>query len=223
VRQAINIAINRPGIVKAVYRGFAQAARGAFPSTVAYSDYENAPELPYDPQKAKELLAEAGLAGGFKSGFIVPERSDFQGIATIIQSNLKEIGIDLEIRIIDYNQLTEVARLPQHDPFINNLGNAPTSNPVFSIDPLVNGRFIGASNRFFYSNPNLDRLLDTAVASEDEKEKTELYKAAWDILGTDLPMVNILVPLNIWGKVKNLQGVSFSANMITNYGTAYFE
>jgi peptide/nickel transport system substrate-binding protein len=223
VRQAINLAINREGIVKAVYRGFAQASRGAFPSTVAYSSYENAPELAYDPKKAKELLAQAGFPDGFKSGFIVPERSDFQNIATVLQNNLREIGIEFNVRVTEYGAITELIRQKGHDPYLNNLGNAPTSNPVFSIDPLVHSRFLGKSNYFSYSNPELDRILDTAVASDNEAEKSGLYKEAWDILLQDLPIVNILVPLNIWGKVKNLKGVPFAPAIITNYGRAYFE
>jgi peptide/nickel transport system substrate-binding protein len=152
VRQAINLAINREGIVKAVYRGFAQASRGAFPSTVAYSSYENAPELPYDPKKAKELLVQAGFPDGFKSGFIVPERSDFQNIATVLQNNLREIGIEFTIRVTEYGAITELIRQKGHDPYLNNLGNAPTSNPVFSIDPLVHSRFLGKSNYFLITH-----------------------------------------------------------------------
>ncbi|MDR1945743.1 MAG: ABC transporter substrate-binding protein [Desulfovibrio sp.] len=223
VRQAINLAVNRPGIVKVVFRGYAEPARGPVPSIVAYSDYKNSPDLPYDPEKAKKLLAEAGFPNGFKSGFIVPERSDFQNIATILQSNLRDVGIDLKINIVDYGNFADVARQPDHDPFVNNWGNPPTSNPFFAIDPLIHSKFIGQTNRFFYSNPKVDALLEKGVAVTDKAEKTAIYKEVWDILNVDLPMIPLLAPSNIFGKTKSLKGVTFSSSLITYYGNGYFE
>ncbi len=224
VREAINLALNRPGIIKVVFRGQAEAARGPIPSTIEYSNYKNAPDFPYDPAKAKKLLQEAGFPNGFKSELFISDRSDYVGMATIVQSNLKAIGIDISIKVFEAGAFIDAIRQPGHGPFLNNWGgNVPTADPFFSMTPLFHSKNVGQTNRYFYKNPKVDELLEKGVQTTDSKERSAIYKELWDILNKDLPQATILAPLNMYGHVKELKGVEYSPTLLNYFGNAYFE
>ncbi|MDR3043371.1 MAG: ABC transporter substrate-binding protein [Desulfovibrio sp.] len=224
VRQAINMAINRPGIVKAVLRGLGESARGVLPSTIDYSSYKDSADLPYNPEKARELLKEAGYPNGFKGVLITSERSDYQNIATVVQNNLQQVGIDMQIKIIESGAYNDFIGRPKHDPFIYNWGgNVPTADPFFYLTPLYHSRNIGQANRYYFSNAELDDLLDKGVQAEEGKERAAFYAEAWKLLNRELPQISILSPVNTYGKTKNLKGVAFSPTAINFFGNAYFE
>ncbi len=225
VRQAMSLAINRPGIVKTVFRGFAAPARGPIPPTIDYSQHDQSPELPYDPALAKKLLAEAGYPNGFKGKMMTGERYDYQKGATVAQSNLRDIGIDLELRIFDTATLVEYMRQPKHEPYGTNNwgGNVPTSDPFFYLNALYHSSNIGNTNRSYYKNPELDTLLDRGVAEVDPAKRNEYYAKAWSILNRDLPLIPLTYAINIYARAKNLKGVSFAPTAMNWYGDAYFE
>lgn len=224
VREAINLAVNRPGIIKAVFRGFAQPARGVIPSSIDYSRFNESADYPYDPAKAKKLLAEAGFPNGFKGVLMTSERYDYQNVATVVQNNLKEIGIDMQIKIIEAGAYNDFIGKPKHDPFIYNWGgNVPTSDPFFYMNPLYHSKNIGQANRYYYNNPELDKLLDLGVQAPEGPERAGYYAKAWDVLNQDLPQISLLNPINLYAKVKTLKGVEFSPTAINFYGNAYFE
>lgn len=224
VREAINLALNRSGIIKVVFRGFAESARGPVPSTIAYSSYKDSPDIAYDPAQAKKLLEEAGYPNGFKSALLISDRSDYLGMATVIQNNLKAIGIDMEIKVYESGAFLDIIRVPDHAPFLNNWGgNVPSSDPFFSMNPIFHSKTIGQTNRFFFKDARVDELLEKGVQASEGKERAAIYAEVWKILNKELPQVSILAPLNMYGKVKTLKGVEFSPTVINYFGNAYFE
>jgi peptide/nickel transport system substrate-binding protein len=100
VRQALNYAIDKEAIIKSVLYGNAKPAASALP-IMAYHNTELKP-YPFDVAKAKALLAEAGLANGFKTSMLVPSGDVvYRQVAAIIQSSLKNIGVDVELQAIE--------------------------------------------------------------------------------------------------------------------------
>jgi len=97
VRQAVNMAIDRAGIVKEIYRNTGRAEYGLLsPGTDVY--VASFRSYDYDPEGAKKLLAEAGYPNGFKAIFQLPQYGTGEIIETWIQRDLKKIGIDLELQ-----------------------------------------------------------------------------------------------------------------------------
>lgn len=224
VREALNYALNRAGMIKVVFRGHAEVARGPLPSTITYSNYANAEDLAYDPAKAKKLLAEAGFPNGFKTEIMISDRTDYLGLSTIMQNNLKEIGIDAQIKVYEAGAFHDAMRKPLHTPFINNWGgNVPSADPFFSMNPLFHSNNSGQTNRSFYKNPDIDALLDKGVETTDPAERQAIYTELWDKLNSERPHVWILTPLNMYGKVRNLKGIDFSPTVINYFSDAYFE
>ncbi len=98
VRQAVNLAIDRDGMNKALFLGYCKTTNSIIPYT--FDDYWQPPTAVYDPVKAKALMAEAGFAGGFDAGFLYCD-SSYSNIGEISVNNLAEIGITAKLQPIE--------------------------------------------------------------------------------------------------------------------------
>lgn len=106
VRQAMNAAVNREQIAETLYSGQCQPGAQPFPEGYfAHSDaLDDAAWSTYDPDLAEELLADAGLADGFSFTAVVPSLSIYQNVAQVMQSNFAEVGITMELEVMDATQ-----------------------------------------------------------------------------------------------------------------------
>jgi peptide/nickel transport system substrate-binding protein len=112
VRQAVAYAINSELIISEILQGTGVPANGPVPSAIgAMYGQESLPYYTYDPEKARSLLAEAGLEGGFQTRFWVPQSgSGMQSPRTMgeaIQANLAEVGIMAEIEVSEWGAYLE--------------------------------------------------------------------------------------------------------------------
>ncbi len=223
VRQAISLAIDRKGIVKAVLRGYGAPANGPIPQ-IKYNKGKQTPAIEVNVKKAKELLAEAGFPNGFKTVMICPDRADRVAMMTIIQSNLKAIGIDMELKIYEFGAYPEIIRKPGHDTCIwYNFGGAPAPDPYFFLSPIYHTNVIGKMSTSFLSDPKVDALLDKGAALQDGPEREAVYGELWDKLNELLPSIPIVWPSRIYGTVASLRGIHFDGTGVTDYSNAYFE
>ena len=98
VRQAVNLAIDREGMNKALFLGFCKTTDSIIPYT--FTDYWQPPAAVYDPAKAKELLTAAGHPGGFDAGFLYCD-SSYANMAEVSLNNLAAIGISAKLQPIE--------------------------------------------------------------------------------------------------------------------------
>jgi peptide/nickel transport system substrate-binding protein len=102
VRQAVAYAIDRQAIVEAVLFGHGEPANSFIaPAVASYNPDNEAPQ--YDPEMSKELLSKSSEPNGFRTTLLIPSSSDARTMAQIMQSNLKDVGIDVEIVTQDPN------------------------------------------------------------------------------------------------------------------------
>ena len=100
VRQALNYAIDKEGIVQGILFGNGKPAVSSLP-VMAYHN-ETLEAYPHDPAKAKALLAEAGMGGGFSTTMLVPSGdATYQQVASAIQANLAEVGVRIQLQLIE--------------------------------------------------------------------------------------------------------------------------
>ena len=223
VRQAINLAINREGLAKIVFRGFAEPARGPVTSAIRYNKYDAVPPIKQNIAKAKELLKEAGFPDGFKGSFVIADRSDHTGLSTILQANLKEIGVDMKIETIEWGAFLDVIRQKGHEPFLQNWwGAAPAMDPYFLMAPF-HSTAIGGSNRMFFKNKEVDDLLDLGMTLMNGPERQEVYGKVWDILNDQLPWINMVQMQQLYAHDKTLKGIDYAPSFLNYLGNAYFE
>jgi peptide/nickel transport system substrate-binding protein len=117
VRQAISYAINREAIIKAVLFGNGQPANSLFPPQVPYYD-PRTPGLQYNVAKAKQEMAQSSVPHGFTTTMLLPSgNSDYATTATIIQAELKPLGIKVNIQTLDPNTANADFQSLKYDMF----------------------------------------------------------------------------------------------------------
>ncbi|RMV16187.1 ABC transporter substrate-binding protein [Pseudomonas savastanoi] len=182
VRQAINLAFDKANYLKAVFEGTAEAANGPYPPNT-WSYAKGLPGYQHDVAKAKTLLAKAGLKDGFKttiwtrpSGSLLNPNPSLG--AQLLQSDLKQIGIDAEIKIIEWGELIRRAKAGEHDLlFMGWAGdNGDPDNfltPQFSCAAVQSG-----TNFARYCDNTLDKLIADGKSVSDQAERSKLYHQA---------------------------------------------
>ncbi|WP_110926450.1 ABC transporter substrate-binding protein [Bacillus massiliglaciei] len=209
VRQAINYAINREGIASELLKDTVHPAYTMFSPGSSVFDPEQK-WYKYDPEKAKELMKEAGLENGFQttlqtsvdgSGQLVPV-----DIAEWIQRDLKEIGIDLKLDTQEWiTYYSKYSDGMDSDVGMNQMSSGRTS-PYF-LSMVAHSEFVapGGFNSGKYVNKDLDALLDQASTSVNEEEANKTWKEAERLVMEDAafaPIVNDSAPYVVNSRVK---------------------
>ena len=193
VRQAISKAIDKDTIINGIYDGVGIPAESPLAPDVFGHD-ENISGLEYNVEEARELLAEAGYEDGFSTTLWTNDNQDRIDTATAVQAQLEEIGIDVEIEIVEWGAYLEDTAAGEHDMFI--LGwSTVTGDADYGLYPLFHSDNFGeAGNRTFFATDELDSVLEEARQSSDEDERLDLYSRAQEILVDEAPMIYIHHP-----------------------------
>lgn len=209
VRQALNHAVDKEGIIAAFYEGQAEPAKNPMPPVIeGYNDDIQA--YPYDLEKAKELLAEAGYADGFEMELWAmpvprPYMPDGQKVAEVLQASFAQIGVKAEIVSMEWATYLEKARAGEADAFL--LGwtgdNGDADNFLYV---LLDQDNIGSNNYSFYSNEKVHDLLIEAQSTPDQEKRNELYKQAQEIIHDDAPWIPLVHSTPALAGKANLSG-----------------
>lgn len=195
VRQAIAFAINRPLIVHSLYRDQARIAESLLPPQ-HWASNGDAERHDYDPAKANALLDAAGYARGdggmrFHLGMKTSTDDTVRLLSVILQQQLAQIGIALDLRSYEfatfYADLTKGAFQMAQSRWIGGNEQPDIFHYAFSKASFPPH----GSNRGFYSNADLDALLDDAAAATDQKRQRDDYAKVQQILARDLPAINL--------------------------------
>jgi peptide/nickel transport system substrate-binding protein len=215
VRRAISKAINRDLIVERVMEGVAIKAGQLLPEGFFGVSKNLEPEA-YDPEGAKKLLAEAGFPDGFKLTIHGPNDRYINDakIAEAVGQMLSRIGVD-----------TEVVTMPRSVYFKRASRGGPDGTPEFSFilvgwgsgtgeasSPLKSllmthnpDKGHGASNRGRYSNPEVDRLTEEALATVDDAKREAGLAKATEVAINDLGIIPLHYQVNVWAARKGLK------------------
>lgn len=174
VRQAINYAIDKQALVDTIVEGRGTVANSYINNTIpGWTDEVEA--YPYDPEKAKELLAEAGYADGFSCQLWVNGDVRTRS-AQMVQAQLAEIGITVDISTMEWGAFLDALNAGEHEMFI--LG---WSNSSFDADSSTYQLFHSANhgatgNRAFMTDATVDELITNAAQENDNEKRMEYYK-----------------------------------------------
>ncbi|MGY4690589.1 glutathione ABC transporter substrate-binding protein [Salibacterium sp. K-3] len=188
VRQAVSMAVDKEAIVEGIMGGAATKAVAPIGEQVfGFSDEVEG--LPYDPEQAQELLAEAGYEDGFSTTLWTNDDRERQDIAEVVQQQLKEIGVEVELEVLEWGAYLDSTAEGEHDMFI--LGwSTVTGDADYGMYPLFHSDNFGAAgNRAFYENEEVDSLLEKARRAGDREERKALYEDVMEILVEDAPMI----------------------------------
>ena len=191
VRQAVNYAIDKQAIVDAFFEGRAQVAANPMPPSISGYN-EDIDPYPFDPEKAKALLAEAGYDGKeielWAMPVARPYMPDAAKVAEVIKKNLEDVGIPSKIVTFEWATYLEKAKNGEADAFM--LGwtgdNGDADNFIYT---LLDKDNIGSNNYAYYSNDEVHDLLIAAQSETDEAKRNDLYKKAQEIIHEEAPWV----------------------------------
>ena len=195
VRQAANYAINKEAIVNEVLEGTAEVAAGPTPPAFAWAYNEALEPYPYDPEKARALIAEAGAEGAELTFYVTEGGSgmlDPVAMGTAMQADLEAVGFDVKIETYEWNTF-----LGNVNPGLEGkadmaqmawMTNDPDTLPFLALRTEAWPEQ-GGFNSGYYSNPEVDALLDAARVSTDQEERARLYKEMQTIVQQDAPWV----------------------------------
>lgn len=190
VRQAISYAIDRRAIVDQLMTGFAIASTSAL--TPIMRGYAALGEIPYDPEKAKALLREAGLPNGFETKIATTPRYPMGvELAETVAAQLKLVGIDAAIQVYDWGTMVQfwAGLPPEKNPqeiFIMGAG-ASTADADWGLRPIFQTAPTNENNYGYYSNAEFDRVIQAAMRETDEAARQALYTRAQQIVYLDDP------------------------------------
>lgn len=200
VRQAIRLAINTEQIA-AAYKGLATPMVGIIASQFAGSvtKKELPPELQYnhDPKKAKALLAEAGHPNGVTIPCYTSQREDYATIMLMLQEQLRAVGINLDLKIIDHATFHAENRKDKNSIILYSSSYAPVPTQPFELlltrRAEVKPDSSGADNFSHYGAtiPGLDTLIERAQDEPNFNKRVELVKFLERQVLRDLPLLGI--------------------------------
>lgn len=195
VRQAMNYAVNKQAIVDAIYQGAGKAAKNPIPPSM-WSYNDGVKDYPYDPEKARALLTDAGLAGGFETDIWSmpvqrPYNPNARRMAEMIQADLSKIGVKASIVTYEWAEYLKRARAGEHQTILlgwssNNGDPDDFLNTTLGCAAAKNG-----TNRALWCFQPYDDLMQQARQTADVSTRTELYKKAQVIFKDEAPWLPI--------------------------------
>lgn len=197
IREAVSLALDYEAVAESVLGGGAQVPHGFLSPTFEESN----PDIPgqqFDMNRAKGLIEESGETDiTIEMHILAIPR--LQQMASMLQANLKELGVTLNISEKDWLALAEEHTNPETAPDMSSLCmGAFTGDAVNYLNTNFNSANSGGSyNWSFYENEEFDGLMKTAAETADEKEKLESLHKAQEILVRDCPAVYAANPAQI--------------------------
>ncbi|WP_427008615.1 ABC transporter substrate-binding protein [Pseudarthrobacter sp. H2] len=204
VREALQLAFDYKGALESIRKGHGQISKGILPNTLPCAPA--GPEHKQDLAKAKQLMADAAvtkLTLNFQP--VVPLAQD---MATLMQSNLREIGVQLDLVPIGFPdylaKLSDPTKIPQ---MMLALEGVPMPEAGAALFQQYTTSRIGTTNRSAYSNPAVDATLDQASKTADTTVRCGLYTQAETQIFKDRPVLNLLTVDSVVGYRDGLTGI----------------
>jgi peptide/nickel transport system substrate-binding protein len=203
VRQAIAYAIDRERIIRDIQRGYAVTTETML-AQGHWARAENLPSYPYDPNKAKQLLAQAGVPNPTLL-FKTSTDAEANSRAQVMQQMLKQAGINMQIQ--SNETTTFLADIQKGNFQLYSFSRNGVADPDF-YNIIFNTKSIPpeGQNRGFYSNPRVDQLLAEGRSTFDRNKRKEAYIELQKILADDLPYVSLYHQTNVAIMRSNLDG-----------------
>lgn len=204
VRKAIAKGIDRDAIIDAIHNGVVPKANSILgPGVFGYS--KDATLVSYNPTRAKELLKEAGKES-LNIKLTTSGSEINKQIAEIMQAQLKDIGIKVDIEMLEWATFLNETANGKTDLFMMGWSNS-SGDADYGMTPMLHGTMKGgAGNRSFYDNTRLNALLDAGKIELDSEKRKEIYAEAQQIMADELPIFPLNFQIANAGVRKEVEG-----------------
>lgn len=206
LRLAISHAIDREAIISGIYSDVGTLANASMsPNVFGYS--EKVQPYEYDVEKAKEHFEKSGVDPKEEITIVTSDRKERIDMAEVIESQLKEVGMNAKIQVLEYGAYIETVDNGDHDIFIGGWGNATGDGDYNQYNLFHTDSFGPPGNHFFYSDDKVDSLIEQGRVESDEDERLKIYEEAQLIEMEDV----VYVP------VRNYEHLAISNNDVENF------
>jgi peptide/nickel transport system substrate-binding protein len=199
VRRALTLAIDRQEIIDALLRGHGQPATSTVPPWHPFSP--GIDPLPYDPDRARELLDEAGYRAGpdgtrrgpegrpLRFRIITSERPLNRAIVEVVQDQLRRVGVAAQVEVMEFQTMLAQHRGREFDAVLSNwvLDNFQMASAPRSLFHSDEADIDGSANRSGVRNPRLDRLIDEGAVTTDDGRAREIWREVTEVLQEEQP------------------------------------
>jgi len=221
VRQALCHAVDRQAIIDMVAGGRGNViGTNMYPGFKKYYDESLVNVYPYKPEKARELLKEAGYPNGFTFTIAVPSNYQYHiDTAQVVVEQLKQVGITARIQLIEWSSwISDIYRGRNYETTL--VGLAAELAPRKAL-----ARFCSDANNNFmnYTNPGFDALYKQGEAETAEEKKIELYKQMQAMLTNDAVAVFIQDPYQMTAVSDKLGGYTYYPIYVQDMALVYYK
>ena len=195
VRQALNLATNKEAILKAVYLGNGQMAKNPIPP-ILWSYNNNVKDYPYDPAKAKELLAQAGYPNGFEVELWYlpvtrPYNPDGKRMAEMIQADWDKVGVKTKLVTYEFAEYRKRAKGGEHQIVMFGW-SGDNGDPDNFFVPLLGCEAVkGGGNNARWCNKAFEDLIIKAAQTPKQADRAKLYEQAQVIFKEEAPWITV--------------------------------
>ena len=221
VRQALSYAINKDAIIQSVYQGAGEKAKNPIPPTM-WSYNDDVKDYDYNPEKAKELLKEAGFANGFDTDLWAmpvsrPYNPNARRMAELIQEDWKKVGVNAKIVSYEWGEYIKRQRQGEHQTGMMGW-NGDNGDPDNFLNTLLSCAAVEAgANYAKFCNKDFDKLIQDAAKESDKAKRTELYKQAQVLFKEQAPWVTIAHSTTYFPVRKEVVGYTISPFSLHNF------
>jgi glutathione transport system substrate-binding protein len=212
VRQALNYAVDKNAFLKVVFNGYGVPLDAPLPANL--SGYSKQTAYPYDPAKAKALLAEAGYPNGFEAPLWGGNSTITQRAMQFLQQQFAAVGVKVSVEPLESGVAAAKVwnvKTPEDATSLMyyNGWSASTGDADWGLRPLFYSKSYPPAlfNVAYYANPAVDADIEQGLSTADAAKRTEAYKAAQAQIWKDAPWVFLVSDDNIAAKSKKLSGV----------------
>jgi peptide/nickel transport system substrate-binding protein len=218
LRQAVAFAIKRDEIVKAAFFGRGAALEWLpIPPASPYFRADQAHYWAYDPDRAKALLAKAGMAGGFSTTLLATAQYGMhKATAEVVQQNLAAVGIQVELNLPDWATRVNLGNKGQYEFCVQ--GTTLDNNDPDGLAALIDGELPPNNARSVgIRTPEIHTLLAQARAEFDEAQRKATYANLEELAVTQCPLVGLAWRAQGYGMAKDVQGFQNLPSQLTFY------
>jgi peptide/nickel transport system substrate-binding protein len=201
VRQALNYAVDKNSIIKNLFFGKAKPLQGQVLTEGMVGFNPNLKPYPYDPEKAKQLLAEAGYPDGFEVPFKFPSGRYAQDreVSEAVAGMIEKIGVKTKLIPLEPGEFLKQLRERELGPMAF-AGMAPPPDPHFQIS-----QYRSDWRYSYYQNPQLDKLIDMGMIEMDVTKREKIYHEATRLMYDEAVVLFLYQGVDFYGATNRLK------------------
>ena len=228
VRQALNYCVNKEGIVENVLDGIGRVSDA--PMSPGLFGYAPQDVYEHDPERGREMLAEAGFPDGFEVDMFSPAGRYLQDtlVAEAVQANLAECGIEADLTTLEFATYLDTIQEPNpedapFDLYLLGWGCITLDADYCLFNLFHSGEWPPAANNSYYANDEVDALLEEGRTTADTERRREIYEEVNGILWEEAPWIFLHSESQLNAELDSVNGLIHDAREFIDATDAYLE